>query len=211
VNPVGIAPGLRRWTAWHDEWQQQVGSVVVETRDEVVLIDPLVPREDADEVWATIERGKPVHVLVTVFWHTRSTATVVERTAASVWAPSRGRAAIARRAGSVDRPFRPCEPLPGGVVAVPTARANEVVYAVPGHAAVVPGDVLLGAKTGALRLCPASWFAEGIGEEELRRSLRPLLDYPVERVLVSDGEPVLRDAHGCCAAYSAPRAAYTSS
>jgi glyoxylase-like metal-dependent hydrolase (beta-lactamase superfamily II) len=193
---VELAPGLHRWTAWHDEWRQHVGSLCVETDEEVVVIDPILPAEGASEIWATIERGKPVHVLVTVFWHTRSSAEVVERTGASVWAPSRGRAAIARRAGAVDRPFRPGEPLPAGIEAVPTARAAEVVYVLPSHAAVVPGDVILGAKEGpGLRLCPASWLPESVGLDDLRQSLLPLLDRPVERVLVSHGEPVLRNAH----------------
>ena len=208
MAPVEIAPGLRRWTAWHDEWRQHVGSVAVETADEVVVIDPLVPGEDADEVWAVIERGKPVHVLVTVFWHTRSTAQVVARTGASVWATSRGRAAVARRAGTVDRPFRPGERLPAGIEAVPTARANEVVYVVPSHAAVVPGDVVLGAKSGpGLRLCPAGWLPEGTTLDDLERSLLPLLDRPVERVLVSHGEPVLENAHAELRRLLAPSAA----
>jgi glyoxylase-like metal-dependent hydrolase (beta-lactamase superfamily II) len=196
VALVEIAPGLHRWTAWHDEWRQHVGSVSVETADEVVVIDPLLPEEGAAEIWRVIERGKPVHVLVSVFWHTRHTAAVVARTGASVWAASRGRAAIARRAGAVDRPFKRGEALPGGLEAVPSARRNEVVYVVPSHAAVVPGDVILGAKDGpGLRLCPAGWLPDGTTLDDLRASLRPLLDRPVERVLVSHGEPVLEDAH----------------
>jgi glyoxylase-like metal-dependent hydrolase (beta-lactamase superfamily II) len=193
---VEVAPGLHRWTSWHDEWRQHVGSVCVETADDVVVIDPLFPAEGADEIWRVIERGKPVHVLVTVFWHTRSTADVVARTAASVWAASRGRAAIARRAGAVDRPFKPGEALPGGLEAVPSARQNEVVYVVPSHATVVPGDVILGAKDGpGLRLCPAGWLPEGVSLDDLRASLRPLLDRQADRVLVSHGEPVLDNAH----------------
>jgi glyoxylase-like metal-dependent hydrolase (beta-lactamase superfamily II) len=196
VTLVELAPWLRRWTAWHEEWRQHVGSVCLETDEEVVVVDPLVPDDGAEEIWRGIERGKPVHVLVTVFWHTRSTAEVVARTGASVWAPSRGRPAVARRAGTVDRPFKPGEVLPAGVEAVPSARANEVVYVIPSHAAVVPGDVVLGAKEGpGLRLCPAGWLPEGVGLDELCRSLLPLLDRPVERVLVSHGEPVLEDAH----------------
>jgi hypothetical protein len=33
-----------------------------------------------------------------------------------------------------------------------------------------------------------------VGQAKLRASLRPLLDLPVERVLVSHGTPVLADA-----------------
>ena len=31
-----IAPGLRRWTAWHDHWEEDVGSVAVDTADGLV-------------------------------------------------------------------------------------------------------------------------------------------------------------------------------
>ena len=37
---VEIGPGLHRWTAWHEEWREDVGSVAVETRDGLVFIDP---------------------------------------------------------------------------------------------------------------------------------------------------------------------------
>jgi glyoxylase-like metal-dependent hydrolase (beta-lactamase superfamily II) len=56
----------------------------------------------------------------------------------------------------------------------------------------VPGDVILGAEGGGLRLCPDSWLPGSTGQSQLRSSLQPLLDLPVERVLVSHGEPVLR-------------------
>ena len=52
----------------------------------------------------------------------------------------------------------------------------------------------VGAAGGGLRLCPESWLPEGKGHAELRAALRPLLDLPVERVLVSHGEPVLTGA-----------------
>jgi hypothetical protein len=60
--------------------------------------------------------------------------------------------------------------------------------------ALVAGDRLLGAPGGGLRICPESWLAylsSGLTSAELRERLRPLLELPVERVLVSHGEPVL--------------------
>jgi hypothetical protein len=59
------------------------------------------------------------------------------------------------------------------------------------------GDVLLGAGAkpkatdDPLRLCPERWLA-GKSHDDLRESLRPLLDLPVQRVLVSHGQPILR-------------------
>jgi glyoxylase-like metal-dependent hydrolase (beta-lactamase superfamily II) len=215
VHVSEIAPGLWRWTGYHEEWEEDVGSVYCETDDGVVLVDPLVPPEDAERFWAALDRDVqrvrgPVHVLVSVFWHTRDAASMVERYEARVWAPRRGRGAIERRAGTVTDPFAQTDPLPGGVQAFATARAAEVVYWIPRHGALVPGDVLLGegAKGGGtrsagkhgLRLCPESWLPEGKGHAELAESLRPLLDLPVERVLVSHGEPVLESARDALAA-----------
>lgn len=193
-----LAPGLWRWTAFHTEWKEDVGCVYYEAPDAIVLVDPLVPADDADHFWRALDRdveraATPVHVLLTVFWHVRSTREVAERYGARVWAPTRGRGAIERRVGNVTDAYRPGDELPGGIVPFKTARAAEVVFWIPAHRALVPGDVIL----GGLRLCPASWLPEKTSLDDLTESLRPLLELPVERVLVSHGEPVLaggRDA-----------------
>lgn len=202
-----LAAGFWRWTAYHAEWKEDVGSVYCEAADGVVLVDPLVPPEpdDADRFWAALDRdvgrvGGEVHVLVTVFWHTRAAAAMVDRYGARVWAPTRGRQAIARRAGVVTDAYRPGDPLPGGIEAFRTARAAEVVFWLPDHRALVPGDALLGDESGGVRLCPQSWLPEGTSRADLAVSLEPLLGLPVERILVSHGEPVLRDAAGALAA-----------
>jgi len=197
VDVQELGTGLWRWTGFHSEWKEVVGALYYEAPAAIVLIDPLVPPEDTEKFWKALDRdverlGKPLHVLVTVFWHTRDTKAVIGRYGARVWAPRRGRAAIERRAGSVTDVFRPGDALPGGVVAFATARAAEVVYWIPEHRAVVPGDVILGAEGGGLRLCPRSWLPEKSSLDELRESLKPLLDLPVERVLVSHGAPVVR-------------------
>ena len=177
-----VAPGLRRWTAAHEEWKEDVGCIAVDTDDGLVLIDPLDPPD---------ELGRPAHALVTVFFHARSTK------AANVWAPQRLVRRLASRGVEVNRPFAVGDALPGGIQAFQTARASEVVYWLPRQKAVVVGDVLLGAgaKPHAtdepLRMCPERWL-EGATHDDLRTSLAPLLELPVSRVLVSHGEPVLR-------------------
>lgn len=200
-----IDEGLWRWTAYHGEWKEDVGCTYCETSDGVVLVDPLVPPDEPDRFWRALDRdvariGGEVHVLVTVFWHTRSAAAMVERYGARVWAPSRGKQAIARRAGVVTDVYRPGDPLPGGVEAFPSGRAAEVVFWLPEHRSLVPGDALLGADDGGVRLCPAAWLPAGTTRAGLARALRPLLDLPVERILVSHGTPVLAGAPEALAA-----------
>ena len=58
------------------------------------------------------------------------------------------------------------------------------------------GDRVIGEPGSGLRLCPQSWLGFRAGRptvDEMRELLLPLLDLPVERVLVSHGEPVLAD------------------
>jgi glyoxylase-like metal-dependent hydrolase (beta-lactamase superfamily II) len=201
-----IAPGLWRWTAYHEEWKQSVGSTYCETEDEAVLVDPLVPAAaDARRFWEALDRDVEkangvAHVLVTVFWHTRSADEMVSRYDARVWAPTSGRAAIERRAGVVTDVFRPGEALPGGIEAFGTARRNEVVFWLPAHRTLIPGDVLLGDGAGGIRMCPESWLPKSTRHPELAESLAPLLALPVERILVSHGEPVLENGRDALAA-----------
>lgn len=191
-----IAPGLWRWTGRHEEWGHAVGCVYLETEQGVCLIDPLVPPEEPARFWSALDfdverMGGEVHLLLTVFWHSRSARELAARYGARLWAPSRAKAAVERRAGNVSDPFRPGDPLPGGIQAFASGRSNEVVYWLPGHRALVAGDVILGDEDGGVRLCPESWLPAGTGHAEVRRALRPLLELEVERVLVSHGEPVL--------------------
>ena len=148
-----------------------------------MLIDPLDPPADLPD---------PMHVLLTVYWHARAAGGLKAR----VWAPSRSLRPLRNRGVEA---AAASEKLPGGIIALQTARAAEAVYWLPEHHAVVVGDVLLGAgakprDTGdALRPCPERWLGKAT-HGDLQTSLRPLLDLPVEHVVVSHGAPVLRDA-----------------
>lgn len=173
-----IAPGLHRWTARHEEWEEDVGSLALETDDGLILIDPIDPPRDL---------RRPDHVLITVFWHYRSTPKL---RAKRVWASSRTVRALANRGVTVTDPIAKNVLLPGGVQPFETARRGELVYWLPKQKSVGVGDVLLGsgakprATDDPLRLCPERWLGAAT-HDDLRRSLE-------QRVLVSHGKPVLR-------------------
>jgi hypothetical protein len=191
-----LRPGLYRWTARHPDaeadpelgspadWGPDVGSVAYAARDALVLIDPLVPAGRADlqeELDAVVRRhGKPVVILTTLQFHRRSRDELAARYGAST---SRAKKA-----------------LPEGVETIQIRGAGETLVWLPEHRALIPGDRLLGGDRGGLRLCPESWLRylpSKMTQTQLRKALRPLLDLPVEMVLVSHGEPVLssgRDA-----------------
>jgi hypothetical protein len=193
-----LRPGLYRWTSRHPDaveqpepgspadWGPDVGSVAYAAPDALVLVDPLVEEGGAAEAEldALVERhGRRVAILTTLGFHRRSRDRLAERYGAST---SRARTT-----------------LPRGVVTLPLRGAGETMVWLPEHAALVPGDRLLGDGKGALRLCPPSWLRylpSGLGHDGLRDLLRPLLDLPVELVLVSHGQPVLADGRAALAA-----------
>ncbi len=187
---VELAPGLHRWTARHPDadpnavpgspadWGPDVGCVAYEARDALLLVDPLVP-DDRGDVHAALDalvrrHERRVAIVTTLQFHRRSRERLAERYDAST--------SRARRA------------LPDGVETVRIAGAGETMVWIPEHRALVPGDRLLGDDAGGLRLCPESWLSylpSGMRHPDLREALRPLLELPVEMVLVSHGEPVL--------------------
>ena len=187
-----LAPGLWRWTAAHpewrpgaepgtpDDWPREVGSVAYAAPRALVLVDPLIPdpRGDfLDELDALVEdHGKPVSVLQTLRFHKRS------------------RDELEARYPTADDPGPGVEP-------VPIAGAGETMVWLPGPRALVPGDRLIGDGSGGLRMSPDSWMRYvGMDQRGLAEALAPLLDLPVESVLVSHGEPVLRDGRAAIAA-----------
>ncbi len=183
-----IAAGLWRWTTPHPDWrpdaepgtpadwEQDVGSVFYEAGEFAVFFDPLLPTE-SDLFWEWADgrcAGRRVAVLTTIGWHRRSRLAFVERYRASVSRAKRN--------------------LPRGVESFVVRDGGETIFWLPEHRALIPGDRLLGAPRGGLRLSPESWMRylqTPLTRAELRDRLRPLLDLPVERVLVSHGEPVL--------------------
>jgi hypothetical protein len=195
MEPRELRSGLWRWTASHPEWrpnagkdspadwQPEVGCVLYETAGAAVFIDPLAADQPPFWRWAD-ERchGRSVVVLTTIGFHRRSRETFVERYGASTSRATRN--------------------LPSGVEGLPIRRAGETMFWLPAHRALVPGDRIIGGATARLRLCPESWLRylpSGMTLDQLREALRPLLELPIELVLVSHGEPVLSDGRAALA------------
>ena len=185
MAPVEIVPGLWRWLAVHpewkpeDDWEQIVGCVLYELDDVSVLIDPLLPRDDREGFLDWLDgrlAGRLVSVLTTIRWHRRD------------------RTALAARYGAASTP-RAWNEAPPGVKPQWLKGAGEIVYWLESAGALVPGDSLIADGLGGLALCPESWLEDvSVDHRGLAGLLAPLLELPVERVLVSHGEPVLDDA-----------------
>ena len=177
-----IADGLWRWTAAHPNaanWPDfgppvppEVGCVYYEAPDAVVLFDPLLPTGEEEKLLAYLDRdverlGLPVSILLTAAWHERSAPILRERY------------------GATDR-------IPDSVEAYPIEGAPEeqLAYFIRPHRTLVVAEIFAGDGRGGLALVPSPALTD---RAALDRSLRVIAELPVERVLVSHGEPVLSD------------------
>jgi glyoxylase-like metal-dependent hydrolase (beta-lactamase superfamily II) len=190
VIPLGeqVRPGLYRWSAYHPDWKEQVWSAAIVRDGQLLLVDPQLEAEH----WPLLERSareRAVHVLLTIHWHARSAEEIAARFPSTrIWAHSRDRAAIGRRVAVTDT-FRLGDALPGGIVPVEARPRTEVLFWDKRIGALLVGDALV-ANEDYLRTCRASWLPSSTSLDELRATLRPLLELPIELVLVSHGGPL---------------------
>jgi glyoxylase-like metal-dependent hydrolase (beta-lactamase superfamily II) len=187
-----LSERLTYWTAPHPQWQpnadwpQEVGCVLYVGTDALVLIDPLIRDDIEPNAWAWLDDAAatarlPVVVLLTAPWHERSTRAVVERLGAQVWADPK---ALQRLAG-----LPQLETIPAGVAVFAPSGVDEgqVAFLVEDEKTLVVGELFVGAAAG-LRLTPSPATTDLNG---FVTSLDELRRLPVERVLVSHGDPVL--------------------
>jgi hypothetical protein len=186
---------LHRWRAPHpdwrptsqrdspDDWEELVGSALYEQGEIAVLFDPLLPREDRGSFLEWLDghlQGRDVRILTTIRWHRRDReqlAARYSRHGAPAW-----------------------NAVPAGVEPKPLRGAAETLYWLPRPRTLLSGDRLLGDGEGGVRLCPESWLRRvAVDRRGLARLMRPLLELPVERLLVSHGEPVLHDGRAALA------------
>jgi hypothetical protein len=189
-----LAAGLWRWTGrhgeWHPgEWGAEVASFALHAGDATLLIDPLV----ADEGFLDdLVRG-PVAILITIPYHTRSAEALSERYGATI----HGHPAVGKRLGNTS--VEPIEgELPGGAraYAIGKPRRYETPIHLPSHKALAFGDALVTTLEGELRL----WAQDHVDDKRARwyrdtfvPTLAPLRELELDRILVTHGEPVLRD------------------
>jgi hypothetical protein len=170
-----LRPGLWHWKAVHPDWtpkdggptgwEQEVSSYAYDAGETLVLFDPQSPPGLVDE----LASGKEVAVALTCSWHGRSAEELRERLGASVWSPG----------GDGE--------LPAGVEAFDGGDDEEVALWIAEHGALVTGDGLLVRERLEV---PATWVPKGMTLAEFKQRLMPLLELPVELVLVTHGEPV---------------------
>jgi glyoxylase-like metal-dependent hydrolase (beta-lactamase superfamily II) len=183
--------GVWHWEARHpgwtpsEGWGPDVSSYAIEEGKRLLLIDPLSPPSLVDE----LASGREPVVVLTCPFHRRDARAVVERLGASVFVPPPDEGDPDPVKGHI---FEAGDKLPVGVEAFPGIDRNDLVLWIESRRALLAGDTLIDRGRGLE--FPADWATRGVPPDEIRESLRRLLELPVELVLPTHGAPTDRDA-----------------
>jgi len=212
-----LAPGLWHWQAPHPEWgpdewwPQMVSSYAIDDDARLLLFDPLSLPSEVEELVSQRETA----IVLTAPWHERDTQILVERYGLPVYTPlpdtaeqlmeQFGITAEQAGEGSPDlrwllsnggdaHPYTAGDRLPFGVEAFPGHKHNDLVLWVEEHRAIVAGDTFVDFGRGFELNERSLQFTEGVTREQLADRMRPLLELPIERVLLTHGAPSDRAA-----------------
>jgi len=202
-----LAPGLWRFSATRDGIPPTMTAYALRDGGDTIMIDPLVVGEPEPLLAALdgLVRGR-VRILVTTPFHVRGSELLWrrwrDRHEVTIFGHEHCAARLDDR--SAFRPLRGGETLDGGVRAHPIGRPRraEIPFELASHRALAFGDTILEVD-GELRVWPRhrngerrrTWY-----EQRFLPTLRTLTGLDVERVLVTHGEPVVRDGGRALAA-----------
>ena len=204
------------WEAPHPDWVQGepwdpvVSSYAIDDGERLRLFDPIAPPREIEELAA----GRETAIVLTCPWHERDTRPLVERLGLPLHTPKPDTARqlmeqfgiTAEQAGEGSPDllwlrgtdaydvhwYSAGDRLPAGIEVFPGQKHNDCVLWIESHRAVVAGDTLVDWGDG-VQINPR-WLRPGMTREEVVEGLSPLLERPVEHVLLTHGGPFDRAA-----------------
>jgi len=206
ATPEQLTDNLWRWTARHPEWHpgefgSEVACFALKAGDDAILIDPLLPPAP-DAVLEMIDGivADRLAMLISVPYHVRSSEEIWHRYRKDADTAIWGHAASAKRL--TDRKaFKEIQPgnsdLPAGITAhaIGKPKRHEMPFHVPSHDALVFGDSVAEVDGDLVVWSnePLDAKVERFYRERFNPTLEPLLGLDFERVLVTHGQPVMKD------------------
>ncbi len=189
-----VRSGVWHWEARHPEWNERqwwgplVSSYAIDDGTRLVLFDPLAPPAEIEK----LAQERETAIVLTCPWHRRDAEALAERYGATLYVPPPDEGDPNPVDGTV---FRDGDQLPVGVEARPGMEPNDLVLWVEGHGALVAGDTLQDRGDGLQFVGDLVNNVPGdISVDAIRDGLQPLLELPVEVVLITHGAPVDRAA-----------------
>ncbi len=184
-----LAPTLALWQVYDPAVKSDLFATAAKTEAGFFLVDPISLEPSA--LHTLIGSNQVAGILVTNSNHLRAAEAFAEKFAAPVFAAPD---VAGEFAPGVARPISDAAKIGPGVspIALPGAAPGETAFHFEDDGGtMVVGDALINFEPYGFTFLPAKYCTD---EKEMRRSLRRLLDWPFQRLLVAHGTPILSSA-----------------
>lgn len=187
-----IYPGIHTWCWLSPKHGYNFNGYAFNGEDGLILIDPAVVSEDElDEI---LGLGTPRHIILTNRDHERIAYELRDRYASRIYINEMDSPFLK---SSADHTFRDGETLPGNlrVINIPDNKSpgESALLLSRGEGVLFIGDAVIGWPKGEFSMLPEEKYEDSL---RARESIRVLLDFDYDTVLVGDGECVLEDGKG---------------
>ncbi len=185
-----LLPNIWEWSWFSEDKQLNFNGHLLTVGEHRILVDP-PPMTASDMAFA--RQGGPVdYIIVTNRDHEREAAQLREEFHCTVMAPELDAKEMTL---TIDKTYKDGELLPGGIWVVQLAYqkspGESALFLPTGKGLFIVGDAIIGHPEGALRLLPPEKYAD---ISQARESLRRLLKYAFDSLVVGDGTSIVTGA-----------------
>ena len=187
-----IYPDIYTWSWLSPKHGYNFNGYALKREDGLIVIDPaLVSEEKLREI---LGLGTPKYIILTNKDHERMAYEFRDRYGAKIYINEMDSAFLKSAA---DETFRDRDTLPGDlkVINIPDNKSpgESALLLSKGKGVLFIGDAIIGWPKGEFSMLPQDKYKDS---RQARESIRILLDFDFDTVLVGDGESVLEDGKG---------------
>ncbi len=185
-----VLPGMWQWSWFSEEKQLDFNGLFLHIGEHKVLVDP--PPMTAEAGTLIRRQGGLDYIVVTNRDHAREAATYQAEFRCQLQVPA---ADAPQMELKPTKTFDDGELLPGGIWVIhlkdQKSPGESALYVQQGKGTLIVGDALIGKPAGSLNLLPSEKYAD---PARAKASLRRLLKYNFDAMLVGDGTSILTGA-----------------
>ena len=190
-----IFPNIFSWSEYSEEKSLDFNGYLIKGNSESVIIDP--PKLNIDEekeLTSIIKMDSSCHlraILLTNVHHERSSLVLKDLFSVPVWVNELDRANLET---PTSKTFKGGETLFCGIEAIQLEEQKspgETAFYIKDQKLMIVGDALIGKVPGQVKMLPPEKFKDVI---KAKASLKPLMTYEFETLLLGDGISILKNA-----------------
>ena len=185
-----ILPNISEWSWFSEEKQLNFNGHLLAVGEHRILVDP--PPMNASDRAITQRGGALDYIILTNRDHEREAANFRKIFNCQVMAPELDAKEMTL---PIDKTFKDGELLPGGIWVVQLSHqkspGESALFLQQGQGVLIVGDGIIGDPPGSLRLLPSEKYIDIV---QARDSLRRLLKYTFDSLLVGDGTSLITGA-----------------